>query len=355
MKLGIVAGRSERGGFSAVLDEIHEALERGLEVQLLAPPAERISALPRQVTFSALVPPSRHLLKAVLSIRRWEAKFRPDVVHVHGRAGGAAARIALVGSDVKIAYTPHGGFPPSGWQRGLEWVLQRVLRLRTSLYVMVGNAEAEAWRREYGFGGRPLVIMPNAVDPDRVARLAGTHERSRGGVLVPGAYHPRKRFGDVLGALALVDEPRPHVEFLGNTSWDGGRYIRDLQRRVGDLALDGCVTINGEVQDLPRRLAEAALVIFPSEIEGLPITALEAQALGAPVAWSDIPPHAEVFGPHGRAFALGDVDEIASILKDPGSWRDLGASIGRARDIHGAAVQLRAAALDALVGLGRSS
>jgi len=56
------------------------------------------------------------------------------------------------------------------------------------------------------------------------------------------------------------------------------------------------------------------LFVLPSDVEGMPIVLLEAEAYGAPVLASDIIPNKDVLGDRGHYFRAADVDSLAEAL-----------------------------------------
>ncbi len=90
--------------------------------------------------------------------------------------------------------------------------------------------------------------------------------------------------------------------------------MADLRRAA---AADERVVLPGYLygRELAAVYANAAVYVQPSDVEGLPLTLLEALSYGVPVVASDIPPHLEVLSgcscrahrtfPAGDAAALG--------------------------------------------------
>ena len=86
--------------------------------------------------------------------------------------------------------------------------------------------------------------------------------------------------------------------------------------------------------DLAALFAGAMLFATASELEGLPLTLLEAMGHGLACAASDIPPHREVLGPdHPWYFPVGDVPALTRILEaaaaDPIRRRAIGQGLRR--------------------------
>lgn len=78
------------------------------------------------------------------------------------------------------------------------------------------------------------------------------------------------------------------------------------------------VILTGFVQgsELQELYCNAGLYILPSEIEGLPISLLEAMSYGNLCLTSDIPENADVVGSHGYTFAVGNEDDLCLKLKE---------------------------------------
>lgn len=75
--------------------------------------------------------------------------------------------------------------------------------------------------------------------------------------------------------------------------------------------------------------ANATAFVLPSDVEGMPLTLLEAASHGTPILASDIPPHKEFLGqdqPGRRLFRQGSEDDLVAklrqILRDEESERD---------------------------------
>ena len=74
----------------------------------------------------------------------------------------------------------------------------------------------------------------------------------------------------------------------------------------------------GRRTDVAALIKASDVFVFPSLYEGLGVSLLEALALGAAVAASDIEPINEVIvdGVNGRLFRPRDPDDIASVVTD---------------------------------------
>ncbi len=288
-------------------------------------------------------------------IWRWTRSRQLDLVHLHGRAAGVSGRVTPWISRVPIVFTPHGVHPSATRLTDfLDRLVQKLLQRRTAAYVMVGEAERAKWQARYGFAETPVWLLPNTIDPEQVQPTAGPREPdvSSSEVLIPGAYHRVKRFADVLRAASRCTSP-PRMVFVGSTAGGTKAHRRELAKLSRQLGIGERVVLTGEVVDLPALMMDAGLVVLSSESEGRPFTALEAAAVGAMVAWSDIPAHREIFQDSGAAFAVGDIGQLVNLLDEPHRWPELRINRSRAVFGHRWAQATRASTVRRLVALAQ--
>ncbi len=83
--------------------------------------------------------------------------------------------------------------------------------------------------------------------------------------------------------------------------------------------------------DVAHLLARAQLFVQASLAESMPLSVLEAGAVGVPVAASDIPGHDELVfeGDNGRLFKVGDPASCAEVLREMLAQADLSREQGR--------------------------
>jgi glycosyltransferase involved in cell wall biosynthesis len=202
------------------------------------------------------------------------------------------------------------------------------------------------------FGGRPVVFIPNGVDVDRFPEHRDPEGARRelglpveGPIAVyTGKVIPRKNLEDLfLLARRLTSL---HLVLVGSyrEPYYGEGYYRQLLSSFPEVVPR--VHAVGEVAmtAVPRYLEAADLFVFPSRLEGMPNSVLEAQAAGVAVIASRTEAHAEIISPDtGRMY--GDLDELvrvaSELLADPGARQRLGE---RARNVARERFSLEAAA-----------
>jgi glycosyltransferase involved in cell wall biosynthesis len=117
--------------------------------------------------------------------------------------------------------------------------------------------------------------------------------------------------------------------------------MAELYRRSLDLGIRGAVDWYGAIwrRDLVLPLVAGSHVfVSASRFEGMPISILEAMAVGLPMVLSDIPPHREVAG-EGATYFSPDrprelADRLGELAADPELVERLrAASAARARQV----------------------
>lgn len=187
------------------------------------------------------------------------------VVISHSERALGWVRVATAGSGARHAHLFHGFVGGSLRERARE---AAAVRLAAAGVVAV-CVDASVQRRVPA-----APVVPNCVDPAWIRfRAAGASRRSGAPVLAyVGRLSPEKgsqRLPDLAAILARV---APEA-----TLWIAG---------PGSLVLGptGNVRVLGEVDNAARVIAEADVLLMPSRTEGLPMVALEAGAVGTPVA-----------------------------------------------------------------------
>jgi glycosyltransferase involved in cell wall biosynthesis len=151
-----------------------------------------------------------------------------------------------------------------------RWALnhaQRTLRFT--------DLACDALRQRYGHSIHPrFVVNPMGVE------LAEVVERPSGGpvrLLWVGQLIPRKRIDVALAALGRLEQCAWHFDVVGD-----GLERPALERQAQQLGLGERVRFHGFQPDPGPWYRQADLLLFPSLLENLPVTMLEAMSHGVP-------------------------------------------------------------------------
>jgi glycosyltransferase involved in cell wall biosynthesis len=187
---------------------------------------------------------------------------------------------ALAGLPLTIAHEHCRPQAPSRARRLADRLLDRLPGQR---YLAVSRADA-AWLVARGIDPRRVATVLNGIvveqygGEDRAAARAALGLASQDLLLLtPARLHPQKRHADLLAAMALLVDRFPRLRLL---CAGGGPLADTLVALAASAGLEARVQFLGWRPDLPRLYAACDLVVLCSEIEGLPLALLEAQAAG---------------------------------------------------------------------------
>lgn len=242
-----------------------------------------------------------------------------DVVHFHALGPALFSCLPKIASSAKIVVTCQG----LDWQRA-KWgnLSSRLIKLgemtaaRYAHGIIVVSEELRSYfLRTYE---RQTVYIPNAPasypksDENFEYGTSLKLEQQRY-LLFLGRLVPEKRPDLLIEAFQKLKPPGWKLVLAGGVS-DTKQYVSNL---LDAIASDPNVILAGELWG--DRLAEivrgAGLFVLPSDVEGLPLSMLEAMREGIPVVASNIPPHQQLIDEQrGVLFQAGDIDSCVQRL-----------------------------------------
>ncbi len=257
-----------------------------------------------------------------------------DVIHYH--AEGPCVPLAWASrADARTVATIHG----LDWRRA-KWggLARRYIKLGESVaarcadeLIVLSRGMRGYFREEYG---REARLIPNGVDTPRsvpaqlIAERWGLAQGSY--VLFLGRIVPEKRPELLLEAFRGLETGKRLV-IAGGASDTLGFYgeVRALAERDPRVIMAGFV----EGEALAELYSNAYCYVLPSDVEGMPMSLLEAMSYGCCCITSDLPECADVTGPAGMVFPRGDAvalrQSLAHVIADPARAAALGAAARR--------------------------
>ena len=165
--------------------------------------------------------------------------------------------------------------------------------------------------------GRQTIYIPNGVnrteflEPDRIVKKFGLEKDKY--ILYLGRIVPEKGITYLLDAFSKVDTDMKLV-IAG-----GGSHSGDFMKEVMELAAkDDRVVMTGFVQGntLTELFSNCYMYVLPSDIEGMPISLLEAMSFGRKCLASDIPENKEACREYAQYFKKSDVESLREKLQE---------------------------------------
>ena len=258
-------------------------------------------------------------------------KDRPDVIHYHAE-----------GPCVPLPLARRAGIRTVATIHGLDWQRAKWGKL-ASTYIKMGERAAATKAdglvvlsksaRSYfeGAYGRTAAFIPNGIEPkrpmpvDQIRDKWGLDEGSY--LLYLGRLVPEKRPELLIEAFKKLDTDK-HLVIAGGGS-DTSEYETSLREAAqGDNRIVFTGFVSGE--PLEELYSNCYAYVLPSDVEGMPMSLLEAMAYGRCCVTSDIPECADVLAGNGVTFEKGSADSLRStmrgLLADGNRGRVLGAA-----------------------------
>ena len=165
--------------------------------------------------------------------------------------------------------------------------------------------------------GRETVMIPNGIDPaeprpaDEITKRFGLSSRDY--ILFLGRLVPEKGIHYLIRAYKGLRTDKKLV-IAGGTS-DTDAYVKQLYDMAGD---DPSIIFTGFQQGivLEELYSNAYAYVLPSDLEGMPLTLLEAMNYGCCCVTSDIGECADVMDGCGFTFPKGDAEALRQTLQD---------------------------------------
>ncbi len=250
-----------------------------------------------------------------------------DLLHVHAGSGGV---FLLRKPLIPVVVTSHHTYLQEAemvfisrpvtrfWKKIMSRFERRTYRLADRIICVSFDTAAFLIDRYRIDAAKVSVVENGILTPVKPAHV----KKNPHTVLFIGRIEERKGIWVLLNAFRLLRSTHPdaHLRLVGK-NLVGGR----LEQFIADSGIGKNVTVTGYVHDplMRRELAEAAVLVVPSLLEGFGLIAAEAMMLGTCVIVSDTAGLKSIVkhGQTGLMFPSGDsvqcAREIATVLDSP--------------------------------------
>lgn len=244
------------------------------------------------------------------------AAGRYDCIHYHGEGPAVMAFFPhLLG--IRTVVTIHGlDWQRSKWGRFASGYLkygEKVAAACADEIIVLSRAMQKYFRETYN---RRTVLIANGIEKPvrREAEmiLRQWNLRKDSYILYLGRIVPEKGLENLMEAFAKVRTEKKLV--IAGGPADTEAFYRKLQEMA---KADQRVLFTGFVEGavLDELYSNCYLYCLPSDVEGMPISLLEAMSYGNCCLCSDIPECTEVLGSYGYFFRKGDRKDLCRVLQ----------------------------------------
>ena len=233
---------------------------------------------------------------AIWHLRRGLRQLRPDVLHANDAHALTAAGLASLGL----------GIPARVASRRVVFPIRLPLRYRAfcDRLICVSSRVAEVCR-ESGIPPRLLCVVHDGVDPQRIAsgdrgrgrRALGVSDADRA-LLTVAKLTDAKGHRFLLDAMPAVLRRHPVARlFLAGD----GELAQSLRTQAKNLGIEAAIRFLGYRNDVPDLIHAADLFVFPSYMEGMGSTLIDAMLAGVPIVTTTAGGIPDVIGASGPA------------------------------------------------------
>ncbi len=255
-------------------------------------------------------------LTASFSAALGAAVGKYDIVHFHAEGPCSMLWIPKLFGKKCIA-TVHGlDHQRAKWGKFASWYIRRgekcAVRFADEIIVLSENVQ-NYFLKTYG---RSTVFIPNGVtrpdlvEPNRITDLYKLEKNKY--ILFLGRLVPEKGVHYLIKAYKALKTNKKLV--IAGASSDTSEYERALLELADH---DPDIVFTGFVQGrtLEELYSNAYVYVLPSDLEGMPLSLLEAMSYGNCCLTSDIPECAKVTGAYGLTFRKGDISDLKDRLQ----------------------------------------
>lgn len=240
-----------------------------------------------------------------------------DVVHYH--AEGSCLFLVIPSLfGIKTVATIHG----LDWKRSAKWGSLGATVIRMGERMAVRFADeiivlSKSVQRYFDqVYGRETILIPNGVNRPATKAAELIDEKWK---LQKDSYYltlsrltREKRIELLISAYQNMDTERKLV--IAGGSSDSDEYVKALKELAKD---DERIIFTGFVQgqEMEELFSNAYVYVLPSELEGMPLSLMEAMSYGNCCLVSDIPENVDVVKNNGVSFETNDVEDLQRALQ----------------------------------------
>lgn len=243
---------------------------------------------------------------------------KANVVHYHAEGPCAWMWIIKYFSRKKIIATIHG----LDWQRAkwggfatkyIKYGEKQAVKYADEIIVLSKNVQ-DYFKKEYN---RETIFIPNGVSKPTIVKPEIIKEKYQlekdGYLLFLGRMVPEKGIHYLIDAFNQINTDKKLVIAGGASDTDS--YYQELKDKAkGNENIIFTGFVQGQVLD--ELYSNAYVYCLPSDLEGMPLSLLEAMSYGNCCLTSDIDECAEVLENKGITFKKSDVSDLTKVLQD---------------------------------------
>jgi len=329
------------GAEKMLLSLVQEQIKQGLEPMILSAGEPGTVEKPIEAEAKRLeLPVMAWRMKPGLNLRgsiaiiRWSRNEGYELLHSHGYKFNVLMGLwPKAFRKIPLITTLHGYIKARRYSK--SWMyesLDRFALRKMDAVVLVTDAMKKDIPEEI-VSSRNTVVIVNGLETEQLKQSAAEPLPSELSLIMKhhsplllavGRLSHEKGFDRLIDAFKVVKDKYAEA---GLIIIGEGRARQNLEQQVADSGLRDSIYLPGYFESVPALMAHADLLCMPSRTEGMPITLLEAMAVGLPLCASDVGDVNRVLGggKGGKVSPVSDSESLANdllaCLDDPGQLR----------------------------------
>ena len=264
--------------------------------------------------------PNKNILAYIQAVKRLLKDKHFDIVHNEIFFGGGLnlflAKQAGISKRVAHSHATTDGKGNNFAINTIRKIFQRMLLKNATDYLACSY---EAGIGLYG-KNQPFIFVPNGIDLESYQNISQSKEEIRSKIAISqnalvigniGRFEEQKNHDFLIDIFEKVVKKRPnsHLILIGE-----GSLEEKMKEKVINLGLQSKVSFLGLRDDIPQLLKSMDVFLMPSLYEGLPISAVEAQAASLKIVLST-----EV----SEETTLSENIHFISLKEEPEKWAEI--------------------------------
>lgn len=272
------------------------------------------------------IPFRKFEINVLFKLFRFVRRNNISIIHSHGKGAGIYGRLLSLLTGKRAIHTLHG-FHIGDYnkiQKYLYISLERILSIFTYKIIAVSEGEKNKIVKSGFCNQKKVVVIPNGVIiPKEKVRQSDFSQKPKK-VISFSRFNYQKNTEMIVDICKLLKNISIANDFEFLIYGDGEDFGK-IKKLISEENLDKIIKLAGPDPDARNKLVDGFCYISTSRWEGLPISLLEAMAVGLPVIATNVVGNRDIIENYkdGFLFDSDNINEAASLLSELADSEDL--------------------------------
>ena len=220
-------------------------------------------------------------IKCIFQLRKIITEFNPDVIHTH-LYSLKYAFLASVGKSIPVIRTIHN-IAEKELGKSDKKVSSVLFKMRYAIPVAISTRIKKTIVDSYNLPSNSIPVVQNGIP------LNQFEEKKEYNLHIPCKIVHVGRFQEQKNHICIIESARELINYNVKFLLIGDGELKEtIEKKAQEYHIDDKIEFVGQTTDVNSYLKESDIFILPSKWEGLPISIIEAMAVGLPIIASDV-------------------------------------------------------------------